>query len=36
MPPINDEEPANEINALALFWAIFRDWLRGLFRRKPA
>jgi carbon monoxide dehydrogenase subunit G len=30
------DEPANEINALALFWAIIRDWFRGLFRRKPA
>jgi uncharacterized protein len=29
-------EPANEINALALLWAIIRDWFRGLFRRKPA
>jgi carbon monoxide dehydrogenase subunit G len=28
--------PANELNALALFWAILRDWFRGLFRRKPA
>ena len=28
--------PANELNALALFWAIVRDWFRGLFRRKPA
>lgn len=27
---------ANELNALALSWAILRDWLRGLFRRKPA
>jgi carbon monoxide dehydrogenase subunit G len=27
---------ANEINALALLWAIFWDWLRGLFRRKRA
>ena len=26
----------NEINALALFWAIVRNWFRGLFRRKPA
>jgi carbon monoxide dehydrogenase subunit G len=38
--PIAVEEPvdapANEINALALFWAIIRDWFRGLFRRKPA
>jgi uncharacterized protein len=30
------DEPANEINALALLWAIIRDWFRGLFRRKPA
>jgi hypothetical protein len=30
------EEPANQINALALFWAILRDWFRNLFRRKPA
>ena len=30
------DEPANEINALALFWAIIREWFRGLFRRKPA
>jgi carbon monoxide dehydrogenase subunit G len=28
--------PANELNALAVFWAILRDWFRGLFRRKPA
>jgi hypothetical protein len=28
--------PPNELNALALFWAIVRDWFRGLFRRKPA
>jgi hypothetical protein len=28
--------PANELNALALFWAILRDWFRGLFRRKAA
>ena len=28
--------PANELNALALFWAMLRDWFRGLFRRKPA
>jgi hypothetical protein len=28
--------PATELNALALFWAILRDWFRGLFRRKPA
>jgi carbon monoxide dehydrogenase subunit G len=28
--------PAKELNALALFWAVLRDWFRGLFRRKPA
>jgi carbon monoxide dehydrogenase subunit G len=28
--------PANELNALALLWAIIREWFRGLFRRKPA
>ena len=28
--------PANELNGLALFWAIVRDWFRGIFRRKPA
>ena len=33
-PPV--PAPANELNALALFWAILRDWFRGLFRRKPA
>jgi carbon monoxide dehydrogenase subunit G len=33
-PPIL--EPANELNALAIFWAMLRDWFRGLFRRKPA
>lgn len=27
---------AGELNALALFWAILRDWARGLFKRKPA
>lgn len=29
-------DPANELNALSLFWAVVRDWFRGLFRRKPA
>ena len=28
--------PAPELNALALFWAIIRDWFRGLFRRRAA
>jgi len=27
---------SRELNAFALVWAIFRDWLRGLFRRKKA
>ncbi len=27
---------ANEINGLALLWAIFRDWLRGLFGGRRA
>ena len=27
---------ANELNALALLWAIIRDWFRSLFRRRPA
>jgi carbon monoxide dehydrogenase subunit G len=28
--------PATELNALALLWAIIRNWFRGLFRRRPA
>lgn len=27
---------ANELNGLALAWAVLRDWLRGLFSRKTA
>jgi carbon monoxide dehydrogenase subunit G len=27
---------ARELNGLALLWAVFRDWLRGLLRRGPA
>ena len=35
--PATDVAPvANELNGLALAWAVFKDWLRGLFRRKPA
>ncbi len=26
----------NELNGLALLWAVFRNWLRGLFGKKPA
>jgi carbon monoxide dehydrogenase subunit G len=31
VPPV-----ANELNGLALVWAVFKDWLRGLFARKSA
>jgi carbon monoxide dehydrogenase subunit G len=34
--PMAAPTPANQLNALAVFWAILRDWFRGLFRRKPA
>jgi len=27
---------SRELNAFALAWAVFKDWLRGLFRRKKA
>jgi hypothetical protein len=27
---------ATELNALALGWAVFKDWLRGLFTKKKA
>lgn len=27
--------PRSELNGLALAWAVLRDWLRGLFSRKP-
>ena len=27
---------AGELNGLALLWTIFKDWLRGLFSKKPA
>ena len=29
-------QAASELNGLALAWAIFRDWLRGLFDKKAA
>ena len=28
--------PANELNGLALMWAVLKDWLRGLFGKRPA
>ena len=30
------ESTAGELNALALAWAIFKDWLKGLFGKKKA
>jgi carbon monoxide dehydrogenase subunit G len=30
-PPV-----AHELNGLALLWAVFKDWLRGFFRKKTA
>ena len=27
---------ASELNGLALMWAVLKDWLRSLFRRRPA
>ena len=29
-------EPANELNGLAIFWALFKSWLGGLFGKKSA
>jgi uncharacterized protein len=29
-PPV-----ARELNGLALMWAVFKDWLRGFFRKRP-
>ncbi len=29
-------KPGGELNALALAWTIFKDWLRGLFSKKAA
>ena len=34
--PAAPSAPANELNALALLWAVIRDWFRSLFRRRPA
>ena len=28
--------PAKELNGLAFMWAVLKDWLRGLFGKKPA
>jgi hypothetical protein len=29
-------ETANELNGLAIFWALLRSWLGSLFGKKPA
>lgn len=34
--PTAEPADANNLNALALLWAIIRDWFRNLFRRRPA
>ena len=34
--PPTPPQAATELNGLALAWAIFRDWLRGLFGKKAA
>ena len=33
-PPAPDSKP-NELNGIALVWAVIRNWLRGVFRRNP-
>ncbi len=35
-PPKATAPRATELNALALAWAVFKDWLRGLFSKKKA
>jgi carbon monoxide dehydrogenase subunit G len=35
-PALPTPPAATELNGLALAWAIFRDWLRGLFGKKAA
>ncbi|MFL9936524.1 SRPBCC family protein [Paraburkholderia sp. RL18-103-BIB-C] len=34
--PEEAEAPRSELNGLALAWAVFREWLRGLFSHKTA
>jgi carbon monoxide dehydrogenase subunit G len=36
VPAAAPAAPAAELNALALGWAVFKDWLRGLFTKKNA
>jgi uncharacterized protein len=33
--PLAAHAPSSELNGLALAWAVMREWLRGLFTRKP-
>jgi carbon monoxide dehydrogenase subunit G len=33
--PEGSSAAPSQLNGLALLWAILRDWLRGLFRKKP-
>ena len=35
-PSASAPPPAAELDGLALAWAVLRDWLRGLFGKKPA
>jgi hypothetical protein len=35
-PNLPPPAPAAQLNGLALLWAIFRDWLRGLFSKKAS
>ena len=30
------QRAANELNGIALFWAVIKDWLRGVFGRKTS
>jgi uncharacterized protein len=35
-PPAPAIAPSNELNGLALLWAAFKSWLRGIFSKKAA
>ncbi len=34
--PLAPPAAASELNGLALMWAVLKDWVRGLFRNRPA
>jgi hypothetical protein len=36
IPSAATPQPVNELNAFALIWAVFKDWLRSLFGAKRA